>query len=580
MVKAKKRDGELKRKRKRSVTDPFPSAMSQWEETTLKKSLFLHPELKERFRTGSGEIEVRRLYHPEDLKGTDFLEEVGFPGQFPFTRGIDPSGMRAREWTQFYYTGFGSGENANERLQALIRAGGNHLQIALDLPTQIGLDSDHFMSRGEVGKVGVAIDTLEDLLQLFRGIPLKDISIGTVGNCIGPWAIAMFCALAEHNEIPLENIRGKIQNDPFKEYTGRGTYIFPVEAAVDLASDTVLFCLQHMPRFADLQWACTTTIRWGGGSASQEIGFGIANLITYVEAALRKGARLEQVIPTMNLHATADNDLFEEVGKFRAMRRLWAKIAKERFRTDDPRILGLKITVFTNGTRLTSIEPMNNIIRSTIQVLACILGGVQWITVPAHDEALALPTFESTRLAALTKNILTRENLVSNTVDPLGGSFYVETLTNRLEEEGRKWYERIEGMGGAIKAIESGFYLDQMAKGMRQYQQEIETGERTLIGVNKYALEGEEIPIHLFKPDPKTEERQIQKLREVKSRRSNQNVEQCLGRIRETAERKASGKDTNIIPSMIEAVKEHATIGEIFDVLRDVFGEYHPPRTF
>lgn len=580
MANGRKRGGQMKMKSKKSQTDPLSSEKTKWEGTTLKNSLFIHPELKERFMTGSGEIEVRRLYTPQDLQGLDFLEDVGFPGQFPFTRGIDPSGMRAREWTQFYYTGFGSGDNANERLKALIKAGGNHLQIALDLPSQIGLDSDHPMAKGEVGKVGVAIDTLEDLLRLFRGIHLENISIGTVGNCIGPWAISMFCALAEHNDVPLEKIRGKIQNDPFKEYTGRGTYIFPVDVAVDLASDTVLYCLQNLPKFTDLQWACTTTIRWGGGNASQEIGFGIANLITYVEAALRKGAKLEQVVPTMNLHATADNDLFEEVSKFRAMRRLWAKIAKERFKTDDPRVLGLKITVFTNGTRLTSIEPMNNIIRSTIQVLSCILGGVQWITVPAHDEALALPTFESTRLAALTKNILTHENLVGNTVDPLGGSFYVETLTNKIEEEGRKWYERIEDFGGAIKAIESGFYLDQMAKGMHKYQQEIESRERIVIGVNKYALEGEEVPLHLFKPDPKTEERQIQKLREVKSRRSNQNVGRCLARIRESAEKKASGKDSNIIPSILSAVKEYATIGEIFDVLRDVFGEYHPPGTF
>ena len=570
----------MKMKSKKSATDPFSSEKVKWEETTVKKSLSRHPELKERFRSGSGEIEIHRLYTPLDLKGMDFPAEVGFPGQFPFTRGIDPSGMRAREWTQFYYTGFGSGDNANERLHALMKAGGNHLQIALDLPTQIGLDSDHPMAEREVGKVGVAIDTLEDLVRLFRGIPLENISIGTVGNCIGPWAISMFCALAEHNGIPLEKIRGKIQNDPFKEYTGRGTYIFPVDVAVDLASDTVLYCLQNLPKFADLQWACTTTIRWGGGTASHEIGFGIANLITYIEAALKKGARLEQVVPTMNLHATADNDLFEEVSKFRAMRRLWAKIAKERFKTDDPRVLGLKITVFTNGTRLTSIEPMNNIIRSTIQVLACILGGVQWITVPAHDEALALPTFESTRLAALTKNILTHENLVGNTVDPLGGSFYVETLTNKLEEEGRKWYERVESFGGAVKAIESGFYLDQMAKGMHQYQREIESGERIVIGVNKYALEGEEIPIHLFKPDPRTEERQIQRLREVKSRRNNQKVEKCLGLVKETAEKKASGKNINIIPSILSAVKEYATIGEIFGLLREVFGEYQPPRTF
>ncbi len=564
---------------KPAIMDQIDREQQKWEETTLKKSLSIHPELKKRFMTGSGEIEVKRLYTPNSNISTDYLKDIGFPGKFPFTRGIEPCGLRAREWPQYFYSGFGSGVSANERLKALIQAGANHLQLALDLPTQIGLDSDHPMAKGDVGKVGTAIDTLEDLIELFDGIFLDNISIGTVGNCIAPWAIAMFCALAEHKGVPLDKFKGKIQNDPFKEYTGRGTYILPVDIAVDLASDTVLYCLENLPRFTDLQWACTTTIRWGGGSASQEIGFGIANLITYVEAALKKGAKLEDVLPKMNIHATADNDLLEEVAKFRAMRRLWAKIAKKRFKSEDPRVLGLRITVFTNSTRLTSHQPMNNIIRTTIQVLAAILGGVQWITIPAYDEALALPTFESTRLAALTKEILTDENLVGNTVDPLGGSYFLETLTNQLEDEGKNWYERVEDMGGAIKAIESGFYLEQMANGMYRYQREIEKGERTLIGVNKFTLD-EEAPIKLFKPDPKTEEIQIQRLNDVKRRRSNLKVTKSLENIRRAAEEKANGRIINIVPPILSAIKEYTTMGEIFNVLRDVFGEYKPTKIF
>ncbi len=578
---AKMRDGsQAKRGNEGTARDRFDVEKRRWEDAVLSKSLSITPELKDRFLTGSGEIQVRRLYTPQDVQDKDYFDYIGFPGQFPFTRGIEPCGMRAKEWQQYFYTGFGSGDNANERFKALIKAGGNHLQIALDLPTQIGLDSDHPMAQSEVGQVGVALDTIEDLIGLFQGISLGSISIGTVGNCIGPWAISMFCALAEHEGLPLNELKGKIQNDPFKEYTGRGTYIFPVDVAVDLASDTVLYCLQHLPKFADLQWACTTTIRWGGGSASQEIGFGIANLMTYVEAALKKGAKLEDVLPTMNIHATSDNDLFEEVAKFRAMRRLWAKIARKRFKTEDPRVLGLRISVFTNGTRLTSREPMNNIIRTTVQVLAAILGGVQWITVPGHDEALALPTFESTRLAGLTKNILTEENLVGNAVDPLGGSYLVEALTNELEDKGRAWYERVEEMGGSIKAIESGFYLSEMAKGMHKYQREIESGERSLIGVNRFALEDEEVPITLFRPDPKTQERQIQRLKDVKRRRSQRNVQRSLEEVTRTAEEKASGRMVNIIPSVLAAVREYATVGEIFSVLRDVFGEYEPQKIF
>jgi methylmalonyl-CoA mutase, N-terminal domain len=558
----------------------FDREKALWDAEVLQGSLSSHPELKQEYASGSGEIKINRLYSPQDVGSLDYLNDLGFPGKFPFTRGIEPCGLRSREWPQYFYTGFGTGENANERLKALVKAGGNHLQIALDLPTQIGLDSDHPMAEGEVGKVGVALDTLDDLIRLFDGITLDNMSIGTVGNCIGPWAVAMFSALAEKKGLPYDRLKGKIQNDPFKEYTGRGTYIFPVEVAVDLASDTVAYCLAHLPAFRDLQWACTTTIRWGGGSASQEIGFGIANLITYVEAALKKGARIEEVLPRLNIHATADNDLFEEVAKFRAMRRLWAKIAKERFKTDDPRVLGLRITVFTNGTRLTSVDPMNNIIRTTMQVLAASLGGVQWITTPAHDEALALPTFESTRLAGLTKNILTDENFVGNTVDPLAGSYYVEALTNELEDKGRKWYEKVEAMGGSIQAIASGFYLTEMARGMHQYQREIESGQRTMIGINKFALDQDESPIKLFKPDPDDQKKQIERLNAVKKRRSQAAVHTTLGEIRRTAEEKARGRVINIIPPILDAVKNDATVGEIFGVLRDVFGEYQPSKKF
>jgi methylmalonyl-CoA mutase N-terminal domain/subunit len=572
----------------RSSSD-FAEAYEAWEKGPLSERLapgeikpqfraytgIRNAETRKEFLTGGGEIEVKRLYTPLDLERTDPLRDIGFPGQFPYTRGRDPLGYRAFQWPLTFYSGYGSSESANERYRALCAAGANNISLAVDLPTQNGYDSDHPLARGEVGKVGVALCALPDMERVYSGLPLDRLHTGTVGNCIGPWAVAMYFALGERFELDPAKMRVSIQNDPIKEYTGRGTYIFPPRVAVDLASDVVEYIRKNLPGW-EAQYSCTTTMRWGGCTTSQEIGFGVANLATYVEAAQKKGVRPEDYVPWVHLHMTADNDLFEEIAKVRAVRRLWARVARERFQTDDPRVLALRLTIFTGAHRLTAQEPLNNIVRTTMHVLASILGGVEHITTPAHDEALALPTFESTRLSQITKILIHDESLIGQTVDPLGGSYFAESLTDELEEKGRDWYQKVEEQGGAIAAMEKGYYLREMAEGMYRYQREVESGQRTMIGVNKLVVE-KEVPIKLFTGDPEAERRQVERLNKVRKERDPSDVEKSLEKIRKIAESKAAGRNGNIVPAMIEAVKAHATVGEIFGLLREIFGEYKPP---
>ncbi|MFC2031934.1 methylmalonyl-CoA mutase family protein [Chloroflexota bacterium] len=570
----------------------FQSKITEWEEGVVKERLApekikpyplthsggLDKETKKEFTSGSGDFAIKRVYTPLDIKDTDPIEDIGLPAQYPYTRSRDPVGYRAFRWPLGFYAGYGSGESANQRFRELYAAGAREIGLALDLPTQIGLDSDYPLAEGEVGKVGVAIDTVADLEGAMEGIPLTGLYTGTTGNCIGPWMLAMFYVLCEKRGVDPHKVMVTLQNDPFKEYTGRGTFIFNPAVAVDLASDVVEYIFNYLPEWRS-QIYCTTPIRWGGCSASQEIGFGIANLMCYVEAARDKGVMPEDYIPRANLHMSSDSDLFEEAAKFRAARRLWAKIARERVKTDDPRVLAVRLTVFTAANRLTAQEPLNNTIRTTAQVLAAILGGVDHIHVPAHDEALALPTFESTRLANLTKHVLHDECFVGTTVDPLGGSYYVESLTNQLEEKARHWYDQVEARGGAKLAVERGYYFKEMAEGQYRYQKEVESGERQVIGVNKFVLD-EKIPIKIFKGDPEGEQKQIERLNKIRRERNNTRVEASLSELRKVAETKASGRRLNIVPAMLEAVRADATIGEIFGVLREVYGDHTLPGVF
>jgi methylmalonyl-CoA mutase N-terminal domain/subunit len=553
-------------------------SMGEWERGVLKESLQEEPETKAEFKTGSNDITVKRLYTPLDIAGFDYSRDLGFPGMTPYTRGIHPTGSRSRVEDYMFYSGFGSSEEANKRYKELIDQGGTTISLALDLPTQLGYDSDDPCAEGEVGKVGVAVDSLDDMERIFEGIPLERIKTGTVGNCIGPIALSLFYALAEKRGIPPRDLHVHLQNDPFKEYTGRSTYIFPPDVALSLAADTVEFCFKELPKWMP-QYACTTQMRWGGCSAAQEIAFGIANLITYIDAAVERGIRLEEFVPKLHFHATTDNDLFEEIAKFRAIRRLWAKIMNERYGTTDPRVLEIMITNWTGSHRLTAQQPLNNIVRTTVHILACLLGGVESIHAPAHDEALALPTLESTRLAQITKHILHYESGLSNTVDPLGGSYYVESLTDQIEKQALEEYKHVESMGGALQAIKSGYYLQEMEDGYYRSQMMIESGEKIIIGVNKDALE-EESEINIFRGRSDSEERQKKRLSRMKGRRDKKMVNDKLAGLKKAANEKKEKKNLNIVPYVLEAIRAYCTVGEVCGVLRHAYGEYQPPRHF
>lgn len=549
----------------------------RWEEMR-RASLTERPETKSEFKTLSGTL-VKPLYTPLDLDSIDYLRDIGFPGQSPFTRGRTLNGYRSFVWPHDFYSGYGSSESANERYRDLVRHGAAVLTLALDLPTQIGYDSDHPLAEGEVGKAGVALASLADAERVLEGIDLGKVGLGFVANSIGAYALSTVLAMADKRGMDPAYLRHlRIQNDPLKEYTGRDTYIFPVNTAIELATDVVEYICRNFEDKWYWQWVpqyvCTTQMRWGGVSAAQEIGFGFANFFTYINSALERGLSLEEFVPKMEWHATADIDLFEEVAKFRAGRRLWAKLVKERYNCNNPNVLGLRISVWTSSDRLTAQQPLNNLARITMQVLAAILGGIEHIWTPAYDEALALPTSESTRIANQVKFILHHECGLENVIDPMAGSYYLERLTSQIEEEARYWLEEVERKGVAT-AVEEGFYYAEELKGLYRHQKEIESEERKVIGINLFQTE-KEVPITIFQVDPEDEQRQVKCLEKLREQRDSKVVRQCLERLGEVATQKNSDKRVNIVPATLEAVKAYATVGEIYGVLRKVFGEFKP----
>ena len=554
-------------------------AMKQWDVKVRTPSLARMPETSPEFKTQSG-YSVNPLYTPLDLEGLDYLRDLGFPGQAPFTRGRTPNGYRSFEWSHDFYAGFGSNESANERYRDLVSHGASVITIALDLPTQIGLDSDDPLSEGEVGNVGVALASFADAERTLDGIDLLKVGIGFVANGIGPYALSLILALAEKQGIDPAYLRHfRIQNDPLKEYTGRGMSIFPVPMAIELSTDVVEYICRTFSDKWYWQWipqyVCTGQMRSGGVSAAQEIGFGFANFITYIDSALRRGLCLEEFVPKMDLHTESDLDLFEEIAKFRAARRLWARIIKERYNCEDPQVLGLRISAYAGIRRQTAQQPLNNMARITMQVLAAFLGGVEHILAPAYDEALALPTSESTRIANQVKYILHHECGLKNIVDPAGGSYYLEKLTSELEEEARYWLDEVERKGGVAKAIEEGLYKTESLKGIYKYQKEVESGERKVLGINLLEVD-EEIPIDLFQIDPQDEHKQVEHLNSLKGKRDNKLVRQCLDELCEVATKKVIDTKVNIVPAMLRAVKVNAMVGEMHGVLRSVFGEFEP----
>lgn len=513
-------------------------------------------------------FETQRLYTPLDIEVFDYGEKLGFPGQYPFTRGVQPTMYRGRLWTMRAYAGFATAEETNARYKYLLEAGQTGLSVAMDLPTQIGLDSDHELSHGEVGKVGVAIDSLADMEALFDGIPLDKVSTSMTIN--GPAAVllAMYVAVAEKQGVKPEDLKGTIQNDILKEYIARGTYIFPPRPSMRLITDTFEYCSKNIPKWNTISVGAYH-IREAGASEVQEIAFAFANAMAYIDAAIKAGQKVDDFAPGISWIFTAGLDFFGEVAKFRAARRLWARIMKERYGASVPKAQMLRVHVHTAGSVLTAQQPLNNVVRITWQALSAVLGGIQSMACCAYDEAIALPTEESATLALRTQQLLAYESGVTDTIDPLAGSYYIETLTDKIEKEAYDYIDKIDRMGGAVAAIEQGYMQQEMAAHAYEYQHEVELGKRTVIGVNKFNDSKKLAEQDVLTADLSVGERQIARLEKMKAARDNEAVKAALEKLREAAK----GTE-NLMPYLINAVKTYATLGEICGVLREEFGEY------
>ncbi len=541
-------------------------AKKQWSDKTLAKVLDRFPERKDKFVTGSNK-EVKRLYDPLDLANINYLEDIGYPGDYPYTRGVQPTMYRGRLWTMRQYAGFGDAEESNKRYKYLLKNGQTGLSIAFDLPTQIGYDSDHSMSHGEVGKVGVAIDSLKDMEILFDGIPLDKVSTSMTINAPAAVLLAMYIAVAEKQGVSADKLNGTIQNDILKEYIARGTYIFPPLPSMRLITDIFEYCSKNLPRWNTISIS-GYHIREAGSTAIQEIAFTLANGIAYVDAAVKKGLDVDNFAPRLSFFFNAHNDLFEEVAKFRAARKLWANIMKERFGAKKPKSLMLRFHTQTAGCTLTAQQPDNNIIRVTLQALAAVLGGTQSLHTNSRDEALSLPSQKSVRIALRTQQVIAHESGVTETVDPLAGSYYIEKMTKEIEDAVMEYINQIDKLGGAPKAIEKGFVQREIQNSAYQYQKDVEDKKRIVVGVNEFQSE-EETMKDLLKVNPEIEKQQVKKLEEVKSNRVGKEVTEKLARLK-----KAAKSNENVMPFILDCVKNYATLGEICDQLRDVFGEY------
>ncbi|MGB9663642.1 MAG: acyl-CoA mutase large subunit family protein [Ignavibacteria bacterium] len=544
----------------------FYEKLKNWEEKTLDPFLKKNPEQKEKFVTTSNK-EILRLYTPLDFDFEKFDEKVGFPGEYPFTRGIQPTMYRGKFWTMRQYAGFGTAKESNERYKFLLSQGTTGLSVAFDLPTQIGYDSDDPHSEGEVGRVGVAIDTLADMEILFDGIPLDKVSTSMTINAPAAILLAMYIVTAEKNGITRDKLSGTVQNDILKEYIARGTYIFPPKPSMRLVTNIFEFCSKEVPKWNTISIS-GYHIREAGATAAQEIGFTLANAIAYIQSAIDAGLDVNSFANRISFFFNSHNDLFEEVAKFRAARRLWAKIMKERFKAKDKRSMMMRFHTQTAGSSLTAQQPDNNIIRTTIQALAAVLGGTQSLHTNAKDEALALPTESSAQVALRTQQIIAYESGVINTIDPLAGSFFVEALTDELEKEAEEYIKKIDELGGSPAAIEVGYIQKEIQKSAYQYQKDIEEGRRVIVGVNKFIVE-EKDKTEILRIDPTIEKNQIEFLRKVKAERNNSLVQEKLKVLKEAAE-----GEQNLMPYIIDAVRVYASIGEICNSLREVFGEY------
>lgn len=544
--------------------EEFQQLYQEWEEKT-KKLMERFPERKEQFKTSSG-LEIDRLYAPKQLDEA-YIEKQGLPGEYPFTRGIQPTMYRARHWTMRQYAGFGSAKETNKRFRYLLEQGQTGLSVAFDLPTQIGYDSDHSMSRGEVGKVGVAIDSLEDMEALLKEIPLDKVSTSMTINAPAAVLLAMYIVVAEKQGVSADKISGTIQNDILKEYIARGTYIFPPKPSMRLITDIFEYCSKHVPRWNTISIS-GYHIREAGATAAQELAFTLANGMAYVEAALEAGLDIDKFAPRLAFFFNAHNQFFEEIAKFRAARRMWAKVMKEKYAAKNPKSWQLRFHTQTGGSTLTAQQPDNNIVRVTVQALSAVLGGTQSLHTNSRDEALALPTEESARIALRTQQILAYESGVADTVDPLGGSYYVEALTDAIEAEAQKYIDEIDALGGAVVAVEEGYMQREIHHTAYETQKAIEKEEEIVVGMNAFKIENEVQP-ELLRVDPSLRDEQMKKLQDVKTKRDHSRVSAQLDALRNAARSSA-----NLMPFIIECVRNYCTIGEICGVLREEFGEF------
>lgn len=542
--------------------------LNSWESGPLKKALDRGGERQEQFATTS--TETRRLYTPLDTESLDYDRDLGSPGQFPYTRGVQETMYRGRLWTMRQYAGFGTAMESNQRFKFLLSQGQTGLSVAFDLPTQIGLDSDDPNATAEIGQVGVAIDSLADMEDMFGQIPLDQVSTSMTINAPAAVLVAMYLAVAEKQGVPGGDVMGTAQNDVLKEYVARGTYIYPPRSSLRLAADLITYGATHAPKFNTIS-VSGYHIRDAGSTASQEIGFAFSNAIAYLEACQRSGVDVDEVAPRISWIFNTHNNFFEEIAKYRALRRMWAKLLRERFGAKNPNSWKLRTHIQTGGATLTAQQPENNIVRASVQTLASVLGGVQSIALSCYDEALAIPTEEAQRIALRTQQIIGYETGVTDTVDPFGGSYYVEALTDEIEAAAQEYIDRIEDMGGSVSAIESGYMQTEIQEAAVEQQRAIESGARVVVGVNKFKSDEEPEPT-IFRMNHEVAQAQVARLQRVRTERDGASSEKALARLREAAK-----GDENLMPAILDAVKAYATLGEICGELRAVWGEYRPP---
>ena len=542
--------------------------LARWESGMLARALERGGERKASFHTSSAP--TPRLATPLDIATLDFDRDIGQPGEYPYTRGVQETMYRGRLWTMRQYAGFGTATESNERFKFLLSQGQTGLSVAFDLPTQIGMDSDDPNAVAEIGQVGVAIDSLADMEDMFEGIPLDRVSTSMTINAPASVLVAMYMVVAEKQGVPAGDIMGTAQNDVLKEYVARGTYIYPPRPSLRLAADLITYCARYAPKFNSIS-VSGYHIRDAGATAAQEIGFAFANAIAYIEACQRSGVDVDTVAPRISWIFNTHSEFFEEVAKYRALRRMWARLLRERFGAKDPNSWKLRTHIQTGGATLTAQQPENNIVRASLQALASVLGGVQSMALSCYDEALAIPTTEAQRIALRTQQIIAHESGVTDTVDPFGGSYYVEWLTDEIEKRANEYIDRVEDMGGSVAAIESGYMQAEIQEAAVRQQQEIESGDRVVVGVNRFRSDEEPEPV-IFRMNTEVAHSQVERLRRVRAERDTAAAEASLRRLRDVA----SGED-NLMPAILDAVRAYATLGEICGELRAAWGEYRPP---